>query len=106
MDITIRNVGSRRLDNIKISTDNPLHWSSIIEPDLIKSLEPEKEEIIRLAIIPPADAGVGAQEVKIKTEAMADNRLVETEDKTVRIQVGATTQILFTAVLIFLLIAL
>ena len=51
MDITIRNVGSRRLDNIKISTDDPLHWRSIIEPDLIKSLEPEKEEIIRLAII-------------------------------------------------------
>ena len=47
-----------------------------------------------------------AQEVKIKTEAMADNRLVETEDKTVRIQVKAKTQILWTAVLILLLIGL
>lgn len=106
MDITIRNDGTRRLDNIKISTDNPLRWRSFIQHDLIRSLEPEKEEIIYLTIVPPPDVGVGAQEVKIKTEAMADNRLVETEDKTVRIQVKAKTQILWTAVLILLLIGL
>ena len=106
MDITIRNVGSRRLDNIKISTDNPLHWNADIQPDLIKSLEPEKEEIVHLVIIPPSDVGVGAQEVKIKTEAMADNRSVETEDKTIRIQVEAKTQVFWTAMLILLLIGL
>jgi len=106
MDITGRNDGTRRLDNIKISTDNPLHWRSIIQPDLIKSLDPEKEEIVNLMLIPPSDVGVGAQEVKIKTEALADNRRVETEDKTVRIQVEAQTPILWTAILILLLIGL
>ena len=50
--------------------------------------------------------GVGAQEVKIKTEALADNRRVQTEDKTVRIQVQARTPILWTAVLIMFLIGL
>ena len=106
MNITIRNDGTRRLDNIKISTDNPLHWRSVIQPDLIKSLEPEKEKIIHLTIITPSDVGVGAQEVKIKTEALANNRRVETEDKTVRIQVEAQTPILWTAILILLLIGL
>ena len=106
MDITIRNVGSRRLDNIKISTDNPLHWNADIQPDLIESLEPEKEEVVHLVIIPPSDVGVGAQEVKIKTGAMADNRSVETEDKTIRIQVEAKTQVFWTAMLILLLIGL
>ena len=106
MDVTVRNDGTRRLDNIKITTDNPLHWRSLVEPDLIRSLEPEKEQIVHLAFLPPDDVGVGAQEVKIKTEAMADNRSVETEDKTVRIQVRARAEILWTAILIFSLVGL
>ena len=106
MDVTVLNDGTRRLDNIKISTDNPLNWRSIIEPDLIRSLDPEKEAVVRLTFIPPSDVGVGAQEVKIKTEALADNRRVETGDKTVRIQVQARTPILGTALLILLLIGL
>jgi hypothetical protein len=106
MEITVRNIGTRRLDNIKISTDNPLRWRSTVQPDLIKSLEPEKEDIIHLAIIPPSDVGVGAQEVKIKTSALADNRLVQTEDKIVRILVQAKTQILWTAILVLLLVGL
>jgi len=106
MDVTVRNDGTRRLDNIRISTDNPLHWRSRVLPDLISSLEPEKEQIVHLAFLPPEDVGVGAQEVKIKTEAMADNRSVETEDKTVRIQVRARAEILWTAILIFSLVGL
>ena len=44
--------------------------------------------------------------MKIKTEAMADNRSVETEDKTVRIQVRAKAEILWTAILILSLVGL
>ena len=106
MDVTVRNDGTRRLDNIRITSDNPLNWRSVIEPDIISSLEPEKETIIHLAFIPPYDVSVGAQEVKIKTEAMADNRRVQTEDKTVRIQVQAKTPILWTSILILFLIGL
>ena len=106
MQITVRNSGTRRLDNIKISTDNPLLWRSTINPDLIKSLDPEKEEIIHLTFIPPDDIGVGAQEVKIKTEAVANNRSVETDDKIVRIQIEGKTPVLWTATLVLLLIGL
>ncbi|MHB9029556.1 MAG: COG1470 family protein, partial [Candidatus Latescibacterota bacterium] len=106
MNITVRNSGSRRLDNIRITTDNPLHWRSTVTPDLIRSLDPEREETVRLVFLPPSDAGVGAQEVKIRTEAMANNRAVQTEDKTVRIQVQAKTPLLWTAMLVMLLIGL
>lgn len=106
MDVTVRNDGTRRLDNIRITTDNPLNWRSVVSPDLIRTLDPGKEETVHLTLAPPHDAGVGAQEVKIKTEAMADNRRVQTEDKTVRIQVQARTPILGTALLILFLIGL
>lgn len=103
MDITVHNTGTRRLDNIKISADTPFRWRSVIQPDLIKSLEPDKEDIVHLAFIPPSDIGVGAQEVKIKTDALADNRPVETENKTIRIQVNTKTPILSISLVILLL---
>lgn len=106
MDITVRNGGSRRLDNIRINTEKPLGWETSIEPDIIRTLEPEKEQVVRVTIVPPENTGVGAQEVKIKTEAMADNRKVDTEDKTVRIQVNAGTSVLGTILLILLLIGI
>ena len=42
MDVTVRNGGTRRLDNIKLTTEKPLGWDTRIEPDVISSLEPEK----------------------------------------------------------------
>jgi uncharacterized membrane protein len=105
MDVAVRNGGSRRLDNIKISAEKPLGWETAISPGVIRSLEPEKEETVKVTIIPPNEGGAGAQEIKIKTEAVADNRKVETEDKTVRIQVNAATSVAGTATLIALLIA-
>jgi len=106
MDVTVRNIGTRRLDNVKILTDNPFNWRSTIDPDLIKSLDPENEVIVHLTFVPPEDVGVGAQEIKIKTEAIANNRAVETEDKTVRIQVLSRTPVLWTTVLILALVGL
>ena len=106
MDITVRNGGRRRLDNIKISAEKPLGWQTVITPDVLKSLDPEKEAAVNIRIIPPEGDGVGAQEVKIKTEALADNRKVETEDKTVRIQVNAATSVLGTVLLILALLGL
>lgn len=103
MNITVRNAGTRRLDNIKITTDNPLGWKTVITPDLIRTLDPEKEISVHISILPPEDVHVGAQEVKIKTEALADNRKVDTEDKTVRIQINAKTSIFGTLILILLL---
>lgn len=106
MDITIRNTGTRRLDNIKVSVDTPFRWRSLVEPNLIMSLEPDEEALVYLTIAPPSNVGVGAQEVTIKTDAMADNRQVETSNKTVRIQVQAKTPIFWTSVLILFLIGL
>ncbi|MDR2057144.1 MAG: hypothetical protein LBP83_02475 [Dysgonamonadaceae bacterium] len=104
MNLTVRNAGTRRLDNIKISADSPINWIAIITPDLIRTLDPEKEISVQVTIRPPQDSGVGAQEVKIKTEALADNRKVDTEDKTIRIQMNAKTSVFGTVLLLLLLV--
>jgi uncharacterized membrane protein len=104
MRITVINDGTRALDNIQIATENPLNWKTVIIPDIITTLSPGKEQEVELRILPPGDVQVGAQELKIKTNATADNRTVKTEDKTLRIQVEARAPVFGTIILIVLLL--
>jgi hypothetical protein len=106
MKIRVKNSGTRRLDNIRISMDMPTNWRSNIKPDLIKELDPSSDIEVELTILPPTDEGVGAQEVKIKTEALASNKRVDTDDKIIRIQLEANTPIFGTILLILLFVGL
>ncbi|UCC40315.1 MAG: hypothetical protein JSV96_02345 [Candidatus Aminicenantes bacterium] len=106
MDVRIKNTGTRRLDNIRIYTDLPLNWRAEIRPDLIASLDQGKEEIVAIEFIPPEDVSVGDYEPKIRTECIADNRRVESEDKIIRIHVSAKTNIFGITLLVLFLVGL
>jgi len=93
MNIVVRNIGTRRLDNIVIETDLPYNWRSSISPDLIDALYPDKEKEVKISFYPPAGLGMGDYEAKIKTNAMTSNHPVETEDKRVRIHVRSETSL-------------
>jgi hypothetical protein len=99
MDIVVRNIGTRRLDNIVIDTDLPYNWRSSISPDLIDVLYPDKENTVSISFFPPEGLGMGDYEAKIKTNASANNRPVETEDKRVRIHVKSETSLLGNVIL-------
>jgi alpha-galactosidase-like protein len=105
-EITVRNSGTRRLDNVKLSAEYPLNWRIEVEPNIIQSLEINREEVIRLNILPPEDVGVGDYEVRIKTESFADNRRVQSEDKIYRVNVKAKASLATTGALIGGLLAL
>ena len=94
MDIRVLNGGTRRLDNIRIRTNMPINWQSRINPDVISSLIPDKETLVKLKFLPPSGVDVGDYEIQIQTEALADNRPVQTQDKTVRIHVSARTNLI------------
>ena len=106
MSVTVKNIGTRRLDNIRITADDPMNWISTVEPGILSSLDVEKEAIISMTFTPPSDVGVGAHEVKIRTEALADTVLVEAEDKNVRIQISAKAPLLGTLFLVLALIGM
>ena len=93
MDVVVRNIGTRRLDNLTIDTDLPYDWRSSVSADLIDALYPDKEKGIKISFYPPEGLGMGDYEAKIKTNAMANNRPVETEDKRVRIHVRSETSL-------------
>jgi hypothetical protein len=106
MEVRIKNSGTRKLNNIRVYTDLPLNWKVEINPDLIPALEQNKEEIVNIRFIPSTDVSVGDYEPKIKTECVADNKRVESEDKIVRIHISSKTNVLGITVLIVLLVGL
>ena len=106
MELRVQNTGTRRLNNIRIFADLPLNWRSEIKPDLIPSLDQGKEEIVTIDFLPPEGISVGDYEPKIKTECIADNRQVESEDKIVRIHVTAKANVLGISLLVLFLVGL
>jgi hypothetical protein len=98
--IKIRNSGTRRLDNVRISAEPPLNWSVEVTPDLVGALDIDREASVKLRMVPPHDVPVGDYEVRLKTESYAYNRQVPSEDKIYRISVKARANIWGTAALI------
>jgi hypothetical protein len=105
MNVIIKNTGTRELNNIKVSLDMPINWHSKVKPDLIKELYPNKEIEVLVTILPPSNEGVGAQDIKIKTEAFSDIRKVESEDKTIRVQIEAKTSLFWIITLILVVVS-
>jgi NPCBM-associated, NEW3 domain of alpha-galactosidase len=105
LTLTVRNDGTRPLNNIRVQTDLPLNWVSAIKPDLIPSLLPNKEEVISVTIIPSADVSVGEYEVTVHTDSFAGGRTIESDPKRIRIEVKSNVNVLGTVGLVFLLIS-
>lgn len=97
---TVRNTGTRRLDNVKLSAEYPLNWRVEITPVIVPSIDLNREEVVGLKIIPPPDAEVSDYEVRIKTESFADNRRIQSEDKIYRVNVKAKASLGTTAALV------
>jgi hypothetical protein len=106
MDVTIRNTGTRKLNNVRVFCDLPLNWRVEIAPDLIAALEQNKDEVVKIRFLPPDGVSVGDYEPKIRTDALADNRRVESEDKIVRIHISSKANVLGIGALVLLLIGL
>jgi len=106
MDVTIRNTGTRRLNNVRVFCDLPLNWRVEIQPDLISTLEQNKDEVVKIRFLPPDGVSVGDYEPKIRTDAIADNRRVESEDKIVRIHITSKANVIGIGALVLLLVGL
>ena len=104
LNLTVKNIGTRIVHNIHVSSENPLNWRTFVSPETVPQLEPNQEEVVKLKVLPPSDVGVGDYEVKIKTDAISDNRKVPTQDQSDRIHVMAPPNVKTTAALIGLLL--
>ena len=94
--MTLRNAGTRRVDNIRIRAEAPLNWRVEIEPDIVEMLEVSREAEVRFRMIPPEDAVVGDYEVRIKTESYSYNRALPSDDKLYRVSIKSRPNVMTT----------
>jgi multidrug efflux pump subunit AcrA (membrane-fusion protein) len=106
MDFTLRNTGSRVVDNARLTADVQPDWRAVVTPDLVRTVPIDGEARVRVVLVPPHDVGVGDYDIKIRTDALSAERRVDTEDKTVRVHVSPPANWLGTAALIALLLGL
>ena len=105
--VTLKNEGTRNLENIRITIDLPSNeWNATIDPELVKKLDRQQQMDIQILITPPLDAVVGANELKLKAECEVDNIIVEASPKNIRIEISSRANILGTSILIGALILL
>lgn len=85
--LNVHNSGSRRLDNVQLTTEPPPDWRLEVTPKVIPALGINQEQAVELQVFPPPDVSVGDYEIRIKTESFAYNRRVPSEDKIYRVSV-------------------
>ncbi len=105
-DVTLKNTGTRRLDNVRLWTEQASGWRTIVEPDVIPAIDKDREQRVKLSIFPAESVAVGDYEVRIKTESFAYNRRVPAEEKIYRLSVKGRTHLLGILSLMVLLLAL
>jgi hypothetical protein len=106
MDFTLRNTGSRVVDNARLTADVQPDWRATVAPDLVRTVPIDGEARVRVVLVPPHDVGVGDYDIKVRTDALSAERRVDTEDKTVRVHVSPPANWLGTTALIALLLGL
>jgi hypothetical protein len=104
LTVTVRNIGTRRIDNVRLHADTPAGWRTTVEPALVDRLETGRDAVIQVRLEPPAGVAVGDYPVRLRTEAYSDNRRIDSSDQTARIQVATASDLLLTGALALLLV--
>lgn len=106
LEITLRNIGTRRVDNIRLNGDAPPDWQVTIDPPSVARLEPNQEARVTVSLSPPANVQVGDYPIRLNTEAYTDNRRIESENQTARIHVVAPPNLFVIGLLALAVIAI
>ncbi|MFH1567177.1 MAG: NEW3 domain-containing protein [Gemmatimonadota bacterium] len=109
-DLRIRveflNRGTVTVQNVKAVLDLPYEWQSVVEPLLIKSLEPEQRAPVTITATPPTDIAVGNYELGVEAQGQVGNENVESLEKNITIHLGARSNLAGNTILIGILVFL
>ncbi len=105
-NLTVRNFGTRSLDNVQIHQEAPLNWKAEVTPNLIRELDLQKEENLSLKVTIPADAPQGDYEVRVRAEGRASGHSLPAEVKIFRVSVVARPNLSATLALVAGVLAL
>ncbi|MCD6170129.1 MAG: hypothetical protein J7J76_06255 [Candidatus Latescibacteria bacterium] len=105
MRFTLKNTGTIKLEDVRVTTDTPYQWESVIAPEKVASIRPQEEVPVRIKVVPPEGIDVGKYEMKVGASCEHEGRLIEAQEKSVTIKVESRANILGTTLLIVVLVA-
>jgi hypothetical protein len=104
--VEVINEGTDVIHDISFGCDLPLSWRKYIEPSSITELRVEGDTAVTMAFTPPADATAGRYDIRVRTTAQSNGRLINGEDKTLTVEVRAASSVFGTLAIVFLIVGL
>ncbi len=101
--LTLKNVGTRRLDGVSLKPEAPPGWRVVAEPSEVTSLGLNRETTAELVVEPPSDVAVGDYEIRLRADTFVDGRKLPTQSKIFRVSVKPRSNPLLVTLLVSLL---
>jgi len=103
--IVVRNLGTVTLREVRIETDKPYDWTTVITPELLDRIDPKEEIPADINVILPDSIGTGIYDMQVVAKCLYEGEPVESPKKDVRINVKSRVNLLGTIVIVTLLVA-
>ena len=105
MRIVVRNTGTVALREVRLETDKPLDWTTVITPELLEKIDPKEDISADINVILPEGIGTGMYEMQVVAKCLYEGEPVESPDKDFRINVKSRVNLLGTVVIVTVLVA-
>ena len=102
--IVVRNTGTVALREVRLETEKPYDWTTVINPELLDKIEPKEEISSDIQVILPADIGTGIYEMQVVAKCLYEGEPVESPKKDVRISVKSKVNLLGTVIIVMVLV--
>jgi hypothetical protein len=100
------NEGSNRLDNIEFQFDLPLNWRKQVDPANISKLEINQDTTVHMTFTPPDNVSAGRYDIRVRTTGQSNGQPVTGEDKTVTVEIQASSSVFGTIIIVLLIVGL
>ena len=100
------NEGSNRLDNTEFQFDLPLNWRKQVDPANISKLEINQDTSVHMSFTPPSGVAAGRYDIRVRTTGQSNGQPVSGEDKTVTVEIQASSSVFGTIIIVLLIVGL
>lgn len=105
-EFTVKNEGSRALENVRFDSERPNGFGVAFDPAAIASVEVGQEKKVRVRVATPDRTEAGDYELRVKTAGFTATRPLAIDDKVFRLVIkqGTSNVPLFAVSFLFLLV--
>ncbi|MGI8844462.1 MAG: COG1470 family protein [Gemmatimonadaceae bacterium] len=98
--VTVRNIGTRALDQVRVTVEGPIGWNVESVPVELRAVAPNTEHAVRLRLTPGASAELGDFEARLRLDGSSGSARIVVQPTIVRLRLRARTGGMATAALI------